>query len=158
MRKRIQKHPVPCGVGFADLNGLKYVNDTFGHEYGDKVLVRLAEVMKQYFPEDQIYRISGDEFIVLCLEIEQEMFLNLAETLNNRLKQEENGLAAFEYVWDDGKKDIAELLRLAHQPQSLAVPFRIGHAEVALEVLLQRFALPGKCLFIRSCKDWFAQC
>ena len=44
---------------------------------------------------------------------------------------------------DKREDGAAELLRLAHQPQSLAVPFRIGHAEVALEVLLQRFALPG---------------
>ena len=37
----------------------------------------------------------------------------------------------------------AELFSLPHQPQGLAIALRIGHAEVALEVLLQRFALPG---------------
>ena len=38
MLNHLLKHPVPVGVAFADLNGLKYLNDTYGHEYGDQAL------------------------------------------------------------------------------------------------------------------------
>ena len=44
---------------------------------------------------------------------------------------------------DEGEDGAAELLRLAHEPQGLAVALRTGHAEVALEVFLQRLALAG---------------
>ncbi len=48
------------------LNGLKYLNDTYGHEYGDQALRHLAEVSMEYFAKDQLYRISGDEFVIIC--------------------------------------------------------------------------------------------
>ena len=44
---------------------------------------------------------------------------------------------------DKGKYRAAELLRLLHEPQSLAVALRPRHPEVAPEVFLQRFAFPG---------------
>lgn len=53
----------------ADLNGLKEINDTFGHEAGDQVLIDAAEVLKESFREsDIIARLGGDEFAVLLLE------------------------------------------------------------------------------------------
>lgn len=53
------------GVVFADLNGLKKENDTNGHTSGDHMLVNFADFLRGYFDEDEIYRISGDEFVIL---------------------------------------------------------------------------------------------
>jgi diguanylate cyclase (GGDEF)-like protein len=50
------------GVVFADLNGLKTVNDEFGHEAGDALLKDAAKAMFEVFPKDSIYRAGGDEF------------------------------------------------------------------------------------------------
>lgn len=58
MLNQLLEHPVPVGVAFADLNGLKYLNDTYGHEYGDQALRHLAEVSMEYFAKDQLYRDS----------------------------------------------------------------------------------------------------
>ena len=53
------------GVLFCDVNGLKRVNDTQGHSAGDMLLIRFADLLRSVFEEEQIYRISGDEYVVL---------------------------------------------------------------------------------------------
>jgi len=51
---------------FADVDGLKSINDTFGHQEGDRALIEVAEVLKKSFREsDIVARLSGDEFIIL---------------------------------------------------------------------------------------------
>lgn len=69
---------LPFSLIYADLNGLKITNDTFGHETGDKLLVRVAELIKSHILENHsACRIGGDEIVVLmpktsekeCLEI-----------------------------------------------------------------------------------------
>lgn len=53
-----------------DLNGLKYVNDTFGHEAGDKLIMRFSEILKSVFDSGElICRMGGDEFAVAVSEI-----------------------------------------------------------------------------------------
>ena len=53
------------GILFADLNGLKTMNDDHGHSAGDKLIKDAAKILKEVFPEDEIYRAGGDEFMVL---------------------------------------------------------------------------------------------
>ena len=72
-----------CVVSF-DLNGLKIVNDTRGHKAGDELICALADLLKQCFQGDMIFRIGGDEFIVLSetndTEKEIENFRQKAES------------------------------------------------------------------------------
>ncbi|MBR3306094.1 MAG: sensor domain-containing diguanylate cyclase [Lachnospiraceae bacterium] len=58
--------PETMGVVFADLNGLKRVNDRYGHEAGDKLLTRAAALIKIAFGDDNIFRAGGDEFVIFC--------------------------------------------------------------------------------------------
>ncbi|BDC94747.1 GGDEF domain-containing protein [Treponema bryantii] len=53
------------GIVFADLNGLKQMNDNEGHSAGDKLIKDAAKVLKHIFPDKEIYRAGGDEFMVL---------------------------------------------------------------------------------------------
>lgn len=53
------------GVVFADMNGLKYVNDHQGHAAGDLMLKNAAMVLQSTFVGDEIYRVGGDEFLIL---------------------------------------------------------------------------------------------
>jgi len=54
---------------FADLDGLKWINDELGHAEGDRALVEFAELLRATFREaDLIARLGGDEFVVLALE------------------------------------------------------------------------------------------
>ncbi|HNS48071.1 MAG TPA: sensor domain-containing diguanylate cyclase [bacterium] len=53
---------------FADLNGLKHINDTFGHQEGDQAIIDAANILKTLFREsDIVARIGGDEFVVLAI-------------------------------------------------------------------------------------------
>jgi len=48
-----------------DIDNLKPVNDNLGHYYGDNVIIRVANYLAQSMPHSSIYRIGGDEFIVI---------------------------------------------------------------------------------------------
>ncbi|MBO4856800.1 MAG: GGDEF domain-containing protein [Bacilli bacterium] len=54
-------------VAIFDVNGLKQTNDTYGHDQGDKLLVRCCELIQSSFPNTPIYRIGGDEFAAIIL-------------------------------------------------------------------------------------------
>lgn len=70
----------PClGVACFDLNGLKQVNDHQGHSAGDALICRAADQLRRVFP-DRIYRIGGDEFVVMD-HAPQEEFLHGVQTV-----------------------------------------------------------------------------
>lgn len=74
---------------FIDLDGFKLINDNHGHETGDEVLkIIAARLLDQVRPGDTVGRLSGDEFIVLCEQIEKpELIANLAMRINDALKE-----------------------------------------------------------------------
>lgn len=53
------------GIIVFDINGLKKVNDNFGHEYGDKLIIGACRIICQSFKHSPVYRIGGDEFVVI---------------------------------------------------------------------------------------------
>ena len=58
-----------CMILF-DVDNFKNINDTFGHEVGDRVLERLARILKKQFrSEDYVCRIGGDEFVVFMVSL-----------------------------------------------------------------------------------------
>ena len=80
---------------FADLDGLKWINDNFGHEEGDKALIRTAKILVQTFREsDIISRLGGDEYAVLAVNADEIVsdsllvrFRKLIEKVNSRKSQ-----------------------------------------------------------------------
>jgi diguanylate cyclase (GGDEF)-like protein len=87
MQKKIsfllRNHQIQSGaLGFIDLDNFKFVNDNFGHMFGDEVLKRVASVLKSTLREtDFIGRIGGDEFIVFFRDISS------SEALDRKLEQ-----------------------------------------------------------------------
>ncbi len=82
LRKFFEQIKGKCGcVAFIDVNKFKNVNDNLGHSIGDKCLVTIASKLKSIFrPEDGLFRIGGDEFLVVCPEInEMEMKKRLTD-------------------------------------------------------------------------------
>jgi len=53
------------GVIFSDINGLKYINDHYGHSAGDELIIKYSKILIDEFGQDCSFRISGDEFIVI---------------------------------------------------------------------------------------------
>ena len=74
----------PFVMSFLDLDNFKMVNDTMGHAVGDKLLRRVSiKLSIRLRAEDKVYRLAGDEFVVLSLGIVRE---ELAENLGHRIK------------------------------------------------------------------------
>lgn len=60
------EHYLPLGILMGDVNGLKLVNDTFGHLEGDQLLKNIANILKECCPQNgSVFRWGGDEFMIL---------------------------------------------------------------------------------------------
>jgi diguanylate cyclase (GGDEF)-like protein len=62
---------VPYAVIFADLNGLKRVNDEKGHSSGDRLLRTASAILSQIFYDCDVYRAGGDEFMLIAQGIDE---------------------------------------------------------------------------------------
>lgn len=98
------------GVVFCDMTGLKRVNDTEGHKAGDKLILRACESLRRGFAGDELFRIGGDEFLILCPGIEEEELKNKVGALKRDM-QKNSVIMAVGAVWQkDGKKNFDKLL------------------------------------------------
>jgi two-component system cell cycle response regulator len=79
---------------YVDVDDLKTINDTLGHQTGDRALVRVADILRETFRQsDIIARIGGDEFAVMALEASEENETHLLQRLKARIREvnQENG-------------------------------------------------------------------
>ena len=73
---------------FFDVDNFKNINDTYGHETGDKVLQKLVQVLKSSFrSDDYVCRVGGDEFVVFMVH-SSEMQRDLIKTKMAQIRQE----------------------------------------------------------------------
>lgn len=80
---------LPISILFIDLNGLKMVNDTFGHAAGDELILKAAEILKRNCQEgDIVARVGGDEFTVLLPQTLPEEAKVIAERLKTEFSRE----------------------------------------------------------------------
>ncbi len=79
-----------------DVDNFKNINDTYGHETGDRVLVKLVDVLKSVFRDDDcICRIGGDEFIVFMVHsggMHRKQIEAKLEQINSELENTDDGL------------------------------------------------------------------
>lgn len=101
------------GVVFCDINGLKQINDLHGHSEGDRVIIRVAQVLCACFPERQIYRLSGDEFVVLCENVAKDPFEKMVREAELQFQEERNGGVSMGSVWQEGAIDLRRMADLA---------------------------------------------
>ncbi len=107
------KLPETMGVVFADLNGLKAVNDTEGHSAGDRLLSRTGSLLKLAFGEQEIYRAGGDEFVVLCPGITQQVLEHKTNQLRSLAEATDDVSFAVGTVWVSGEYDIRQAMQAA---------------------------------------------
>ena len=69
-KKLIDGLRISFSVVVFDINQLKAVNDTFGHEYGDMVIASVAKDISRFFEGHKIYRIGGDEFVCILEDVD----------------------------------------------------------------------------------------
>ena len=106
--KDIEKKTAKFGIVVFDLNQLKQTNDNYGHDIGDKLIATAAKVISDVFKRSPVFRIGGDEFLVILrhrdLEDCEKLFVQLdLECAKARIEEKEEipisiarGFALFE--------------------------------------------------------------
>lgn len=82
-----------------DVDNFKVINDTYGHDTGDKALIHLVRVLEGCFrADDHICRIGGDEFVVFVVhanDMQVGLVSSKVDHINQRLAEPEDGLPPF---------------------------------------------------------------
>lgn len=77
---------LPIALLMADVNGLKLINDAYGHQMGDRILKEFAEILKNECRHDEIVsRVGGDEFVVLFSQTNQKSVESIVKRLNTAI-------------------------------------------------------------------------
>jgi len=78
----LRRYQVPFGLLFVDIDNFKDVNDTFGHEIGDQILVMVGKTLTNALRRpDRVSRWGGEEFVVLVPGVDGAMFRTVAERM-----------------------------------------------------------------------------
>jgi len=78
----------PLSVIYMDLDHFKNINDTYGHQSGDQVLVHIAQVLNSFLRESDISaRLGGEEFCAILPETDSQAAIELAENMRQRIEQ-----------------------------------------------------------------------
>jgi|Wag4MinimDraft_13_1082653.scaffolds.fasta_scaffold00240_3 diguanylate cyclase (GGDEF)-like protein/PAS domain S-box-containing protein len=84
MKRLDTKRQLPISIIMADVNGLKIINDSFGHQKGDQLLVKTAKILKSTIrDEDILARQGGDEFAIILPKTDRKS----AQQIINRIKR-----------------------------------------------------------------------
>ena len=120
----------------ADLNDLKFINDTYGHDAGDELIVTISRIISETFTRSPIYRIGGDEFVVI---LENEDFNE-----HNELLQ----------VFDEKCKEASIVIGEKKVPVSIARGIAVYHPELDKTVEdVFKHADAAMYLYKRSAKE-----
>lgn len=101
------------GALSVDINGLKNFNQEFGRDYGDEVVIRVGEVLQEYFHSADVYRLTGDEYLVLAGNVTYEEFTKQVYAAHTKLDNISLGLASMGYAWEKVDIDIDKLVNSA---------------------------------------------
>ena len=107
--------PQPAGVLFADLNGLKAVNDTDGHDAGDKLLRDAASALLEVFGSYEVFRVGGDEFAVFLPGATEADLARKAEQLRAAAAKYDKVDFAIGWCVEDAGEDIEQALNIADE-------------------------------------------
>ena len=103
----------PFAIIFADMNGLKRLNDTKGHQAGDTLLRDAAELLSEVFYDAEVYRVGGDEFMVIATKMEPETVDKRVAELVEKANKTETIRFAVGVSLSKDEPDILKAMRVA---------------------------------------------
>ena len=105
----------PYAIVFADLNGLKRVNDTNGHNSGDEMIKEAADMISSVFFDSEVYRAGGDEFMVIACDINSEEVEKRVADLRAKVDASDKVSMAVGVAYSTEEKNILKAMRKADQ-------------------------------------------
>ena len=90
LRRLEERRDIDITILYADLNHFKYVNDTFGHEAGDRLLITFSHILSRVFDGQHAMtaRVGGDEFVVIFQDVTQREIADAWEQVELDLLEE----------------------------------------------------------------------
>ena len=117
------------GVAFVDANGLGIVNNKYGYQKGNELLKNVTKSLTDNFRPSDIYRIGGDEFIIICSNIDRELFTEKIVDSQIDLAETEYS-ATYGVVYATSSNDLEELVEEASiRMKESKEKHRIDHPE-----------------------------
>lgn len=110
-----QKLESSYGIVFIDLNGLKQINDNEGHIAGDMLLKDASRMIREVFEEHEIFRIGGDEFLVIVIGKSENEFNDLVSLLRKYSNESVAVKLAIGAVYEDPDFDIRRAMHNADE-------------------------------------------
>ncbi|MCR5686094.1 MAG: diguanylate cyclase [Lachnospiraceae bacterium] len=95
----------PYGFIMCDINGLKAMNDTQGHEAGDTLLKGVADVLARVFGNTNVYRVGGDEFAIYDCGGDKQTFMVRVEDIRRQLAAAGHSVSIGSVFKETGEKD-----------------------------------------------------
>ena len=112
MNEMLESPDSPTGLVFLDINGLKKVNDNDGHLAGDNLIRRAANTLLSVFTENDIFRVGGDEFVVIMKETDKKQIEDCIIKLHKKARKNDVSFAVG-YAMTNKAKDIEKILKEA---------------------------------------------
>ena len=103
------------GIVNMDLNGLKNINDSAGHDEGDNYIMNSVEAMKKVFDSKDLYRIGGDEFLAIITSASREEFDKMVERIRKLADEDPKISMAIGSYWSNGNTSTRDALRKADE-------------------------------------------
>ena len=103
------------GVVFTDLNGLKRINDDYGHNAGDTLLKDAAKILEEVFKTEEIFRAGGDEFTIITLGITEDELNSKVAAIKKVAESYDNVSFAIGSCYESDKSNVRLALRLADE-------------------------------------------
>lgn len=104
-----------AGIIYIDINGMKEINDFYGHHQGDKILITTVAKVFNLFKPDELFRIGGDEFVIITYDLTETDFYEKFNLLRNIFCEKTN--LPFSIVtgscWVKSPSDLNSLLQQA---------------------------------------------
>ena len=85
LRADITQNVARFGIAIIDMNDLKHINDSYGHDHGDEAIVTVCRVICDVFDHSPVYRYGGDEFVVLLRNRDLENINDLVAEFRARI-------------------------------------------------------------------------
>lgn len=114
-KKLVTENINTLAVLFADMNGLKRINDTKGHDEGDRTLKMAATYLRQIFVDEEIYRAGGDEFVIIALDITKEEVEKKLEELMTLIDKSDSVSFSIGYCLQTKDFDISQAMHEADE-------------------------------------------
>lgn len=103
------------GIIYCDINDLKHINDSRGHDIGDLAILRFSKILSEYFHQSELFRLGGDEFVIIVENADLRDFRERIQAIQMQIEEHESFTVSMGYAWSETNFNIRELTQQADE-------------------------------------------